>query len=116
VLLEAVVRNLLGVGGVETLAARVVVLNVTSGAVLALRSDARSERKPQLFSEGSRVGASEFPWLPPRSSDLRPPQFMQPAPQLEGSHRGRWTVPYYSCYNRRWIMSYTVAVQPKARK
>jgi len=110
VLLEAVARNLLSLGGAGALAARVVVLNVTSNSVLALKSESRAAER-RLFSEGSRV--SEAPWLPP--ADLGPPQFMPPAEAL-GAHRGRWTVPYYSCFSRKWIMSYTVAVQPKAKK
>jgi hypothetical protein len=107
-----VARNLLTLGGSTALTSRVLVLNVSSDTVLAIKSESQPGLRPHMYSEGSRVNAVEMPWLPLRTADLH---FMKPNAAL-GNHKGRWTMPYYSCRIQRWVMSYTVAVQPKTKK
>lgn len=42
--------------------------------------------------------------------DPRSPKFMQ-SPPIE-SYRGWWTIPYFSCKTRQWLISYSVNVRP----
>lgn len=44
------------------------------------------------------------------SPGLRSPKFV-PSPE-NISFRGWWTYPYYSCGQRRWVLSYSVAIPP----
>lgn len=41
---------------------------------------------------------------------LRSPKFASAPPNL--SFRGWWTFPYYSCSQRKWILSYSIAIAP----
>lgn len=41
---------------------------------------------------------------------LRSPKFAAAPPNL--SFRGWWTFPYYSCIQRKWILSYSIAIAP----
>lgn len=47
------------------------------------------------------------------SPGLRSPKFTASPPNI--SYRGWWTFPYYSCNERRWILSYSVAIPPIGR-
>lgn len=53
---------------------------------------------------------SKFLWrLVAFACDPRSPKFMQ-SPPIE-SYRGWWTIPYFSCKTRRWLISYSVNVK-----
>lgn len=55
---------------------------------------------------------SKFLWrLVAFACDPRSPKFMQ-SPPIE-SYRGWWTIPYFSCKTRRWLISYSVNVKPQ---
>lgn len=54
---------------------------------------------------------SKFLWrLVAFACDPRSPKFMQ-SPPIE-SYRGWWTIPFFSCKTRRWLISYSVNVKP----
>lgn len=47
------------------------------------------------------------------SPGLRSPKFAPSPPNI--SFKGWWTYPYYSCTQRKWILSYSIAVPPAGR-
>ncbi|KAF4522946.1 hypothetical protein B566_EDAN012641 [Ephemera danica] len=118
-LLDAVAKSLLAAERLHILAARVLSLNATSGILVAVSGWRQAGNvatgPPQLdledLSLGSRPDPTALPWFPQKQLVLAPPRFMD----THGSEvtLGRWTTPYYACVVRRWLMSYTVVIQPQ---
>ncbi|XP_029678239.1 probable G-protein coupled receptor CG31760 isoform X1 [Formica exsecta] len=116
-LLDALTKSLL-VSVDDALEARVIALNASTGTVITA---VWLKRSPGSVGEPSKVenhalqpGSqpdSNLPWFENAGSSagLRSPKFMQ-SPPIE-SYRGWWTIPYFSCKTRRWLISYSVNVQ-----
>lgn len=121
-LLDAVAKSLLAAER-HVLAARVLALNTSSGTVYAVsgwrQAGSVAPGPPQADTEGLSVGSrpdrTTLPWMPESLSVLTPTRFMEPQPELS-EHAGRWTVPYYACAVRRWIMSYTADITPNSSR
>lgn len=68
------------------------------------------EKSRVSYNRGRLRERSKFLWrLVAFACDPRSPKFMQ-SPPIE-SYRGWWTIPYFSCKTRRWLVSYSVNVK-----
>ncbi|XP_012273164.1 probable G-protein coupled receptor CG31760 [Orussus abietinus] len=103
-LLEAVARSLLSSvdDAVET---RVISLNASTGTVI---SATWLKRSPGSVGEPSKVESHDLEYG--SRPDPRLPWF-ENAGSSTGL-RGWWTLPYFSCKTRRWLISYSVNVRP----
>lgn len=118
-LLDAVGRSLL-VSDWHLLSTRVLVLNTTSGhltSVVVWRKvgvDTAHRVTDSQLQPGARPDPSA-PWYEDAQTSpaLRSPKFMS-SPALV-AYRGWWTFPYYSCYNKLWMMSYSVVIPPSPK-
>ncbi|KAL6439265.1 hypothetical protein ACFW04_003865 [Cataglyphis niger] len=116
-LLDALTKSLL-MSVDDALEARVIALNASTGTVITavwLKRNPGSVGEPSkveshTLQSGSQPDAN-LPWFENAGSStgLRSPKFMQ-SPPIE-SYRGWWTIPYFSCKTRRWLISYSVNVQ-----
>ncbi|XP_014602857.1 PREDICTED: probable G-protein coupled receptor CG31760 isoform X2 [Polistes canadensis] len=103
----------------DAVEARVIALNASTKTVINavwLKRSPGSVGEPikvedHALQPGSRPN-SNLPWFEDTgaSSGLRSPKFMQ-SPAIE-SYRGWWTIPYFSCKTRQWLISYSVNVRP----
>ncbi|KAL0275052.1 UNVERIFIED_CONTAM: hypothetical protein PYX00_003034 [Menopon gallinae] len=115
----------------KVIAARILALNVSTGQVVT----SVTWRRPS-FAGGADAVALEingpiratdedprqgvkpdraYPWYDDADTTpgLRSPKFMDSP--LNASYKGWWTYPYYSCFIRKWLMSYSVAVPSNVR-
>ncbi|XP_011633889.1 probable G-protein coupled receptor CG31760 isoform X2 [Pogonomyrmex barbatus] len=116
-LLDALTKSLL-VSVDDAVEARVIALNATTGTVITAvwlkRSPGSVGEPSKVESHAVQPGSRPDPSLPwfenaGGSAGLRSPKFMQ-SPPIE-SYRGWWTIPYFSCKSRRWLISYSVNVK-----
>ncbi|XP_011268534.2 probable G-protein coupled receptor CG31760 isoform X2 [Camponotus floridanus] len=116
-LLDALTKSLL-MSVNEALEARMIALNASTGTVITAvwlkRSPGSVGEPSKVESHALQPGSQPDPNLPwfenaGSSAGLRSPKFMQ-SPPIE-SYRGWWTIPYFSCKSRRWLISYSVQVQ-----
>ncbi|XP_029158629.1 probable G-protein coupled receptor CG31760 isoform X2 [Nylanderia fulva] len=117
-LLDALTKSLL-VSVDDALEARVIALNASTGTVITsvwLKRSPGSVGEPSkveshALQPGSQPDSNNLPWFESAgsSAELRSPKFMQ-SPPIE-SYRGWWTIPYFSCQTRRWLISYSVNVK-----
>ncbi|XP_077274300.1 putative G-protein coupled receptor CG31760 isoform X2 [Temnothorax americanus] len=117
-LLDALTKSLL-VSVDDAVEARVIALNASTGTVITAvwlkRSPGSVGEPSEVESHAVQPGSQPDPSLPwfenaGGSAELRSPKFMQ-SPPIE-SYRGWWTIPYFSCKTRRWLISYSVNVKP----
>ncbi|XP_018309084.1 probable G-protein coupled receptor CG31760 isoform X4 [Mycetomoellerius zeteki] len=117
-LLDALTKSLL-VSVDDAVEARVIALNASTGTVITTvwlkRSPGSVGEPSKVESHAVQLGSQPDPSLPwfenaGSSAGLRSPKFMQ-SPPIE-SYRGWWTIPYFSCKTRRWLISYSVNVKP----
>ncbi|XP_011876133.1 PREDICTED: probable G-protein coupled receptor CG31760 isoform X2 [Vollenhovia emeryi] len=117
-LLDALTKSLL-VSVDDAVEARVIALNASTGTVITAvwlkRSPGSVGEPSKVESHAVQPGFQPDPSLPwfenaGGSAGLRSPKFMQ-SPPIE-SYRGWWTIPYFSCKTRRWLISYSVNVKP----
>ncbi|KAL2750657.1 putative G-protein coupled receptor CG31760 isoform X1 [Vespula maculifrons] len=103
----------------DAVEARVIALNASTGTVINavwLKRSPGSVGEPiEVEGHALQAGSRPDPGLPwfenaGASSGLRSPKFMQ-SPPIE-SYRGWWTIPYFSCKTRQWLISYSVNVRP----
>ncbi|XP_037904053.1 probable G-protein coupled receptor CG31760 [Hermetia illucens] len=124
-LLDALAKGLLSDEHVT--GARMLAMNVTSG-ILGTTVWWMKNEKPnsnigigepiRIEEEGLQVGKKpsiNYPWFEDEISSpgLRSPKFAPSPPNI--SFKGWWTYPYYSCTQRKWILSYSIAVPPAGR-
>ncbi|XP_058121445.1 probable G-protein coupled receptor CG31760 [Anopheles coustani] len=119
-LLDALAKGLLSDAHVTS--ARILSINATDGL---LTNSVWWNKEPgglsapmRIEADGIAIGtkpASTYPWYEDESSSpgLRSPKFPPPPPDI--SYRGWWTYPYYSCDQKKWILSYSVAIPPMGR-
>ncbi|XP_019698907.2 probable G-protein coupled receptor CG31760 isoform X1 [Harpegnathos saltator] len=116
-LLDALTKSLL-VSVNDAVEARVIALNASTGTVIAAvwlkRSPGSVGEPTKVENHALQPGSQPDPSLPwfenaGGSTELRSPKFMQ-SPPIE-SYRGWWTIPYFSCKTRRWLISYSVNVK-----
>lgn len=118
-LYDALAKGLLSDNNV--IAARILATNMTSSAIV---NSVWWERKYGSMSVPNRVTDdgiangvepdSNYPWYADeRTKTLRSPKFV-PSPPDE-SFLGWWTYPYYSCNQKKWILSYSIAIPPNGR-
>lgn len=116
---DALAKGLLSDNNV--IAARILATNVTSGGLV---NSVWWERKygglepNRVNDDGIAQGGkpdSNYPWFEDEltTPGLRSPKFV-PSPPNE-SFRGWWTYPYYSCNQKKWILSYSIAIPPNGR-
>lgn len=104
VLLDVLAKSLL-VSVNDAVEARVIALNASTGAVI---SAVWLQRSPGSVGEPSKV----------ESHSLQPGSRPDPSlPWFENAGtttglRGWWTIPYFSCKSRRWLISYSVNIRP----
>lgn len=116
-LFDAVAKGLLNDEFISS--ARVLVVNVTNGALISSvwwnKSVGGLSEPSRIDEDGIQLGfepSSEFPWYENEitSPGLRSPKFIASPEGL--SYRGWWTYPYYSCKQQCWILSYSIAIPP----
>ncbi|XP_036142472.1 probable G-protein coupled receptor CG31760 isoform X2 [Monomorium pharaonis] len=103
-LLDALTKSLL-MSVDDAVEARVIALNASTGTVITavwLKRNPGSVGEPSKVEShalqfGSRPDSS-LPWFENADSSVR--------------LRGWWTIPYFSCKTRRWLISYSVNVKP----
>ncbi|KAL7043659.1 hypothetical protein ACKWTF_001614 [Chironomus riparius] len=115
-LLDAIARGLLSDPNVIN--ARILATNLSTGflstSVWWTKIGNRELGEPQRREEdGLAVGRkplSDYPWFedPASTPSLRSPKFASAPPSL--SFKGWFTFPYYSCIQRKWIISYSIAI------
>lgn len=102
--------------------ARVLVVNVSNGAVISSvwwnKSIGGLGEPSRIEEEGIRIGFEpnkEYPWYEDEitSPGLRSPKFIASPESI--SYRGWWTYPYYSCKQQCWILSYSIAIPPPGK-
>lgn len=104
VLLDALTKSLL-VSVDDALEARVIALNASTGTVITA---VWLKRSPGSVGEPSKVESHAVqPGSQPDSNNL--PWFENAGSSAE--LRGWWTIPYFSCKTRRWLISYSVNVK-----
>ncbi|XP_018344920.1 PREDICTED: probable G-protein coupled receptor CG31760 isoform X2 [Trachymyrmex septentrionalis] len=117
-LLDVLTKSLL-VSVDDAVEARMIALNASTGTVITAvwlkRSPGSVGEPSKVESHAVQLGSQPDPSLPwfenaGSSAGLRSPKFMQ-SPPIE-SYRGWWTIPYFSCKTRRWLISYSVNVKP----
>ncbi|XP_053675296.1 probable G-protein coupled receptor CG31760 [Anopheles nili] len=119
-LLDALAKGLLSDAYVTS--ARILSINVTDGL---LTNSVWWNKEPggmgaplRIEAEGIAIGTKPdptYPWFEDETSSpgLRSPKFTPPPPDI--AYRGWWTYPYYSCGQKKWILSYSVAIPPMGR-
>uniref|UniRef100_A0A8W7Q5A8 G-protein coupled receptors family 3 profile domain-containing protein n=1 Tax=Anopheles coluzzii TaxID=1518534 RepID=A0A8W7Q5A8_ANOCL len=119
-LLDALAKGLLSDAYVTS--ARILSINVTDGL---LTNSVWWNKEPggmgaplRIEAEGIAIGTKpdpSYPWFEDETSSpgLRSPKFTPTPPDI--SYKGWWTYPYYSCGQKKWILSYSVAIPPMGR-
>ncbi|XP_058056511.1 probable G-protein coupled receptor CG31760 [Anopheles bellator] len=119
-LLDALAKGLLSDAHVTS--ARILSINVSDGM---LTNSVWWNKEPggmgtplRIEADGIAIGTKPdptYPWFEDESSfpGLRSPKFTPSPPDI--SYRGWWTYPYYSCAQKKWILSYSVAIPPMGR-
>ncbi|XP_052867497.1 probable G-protein coupled receptor CG31760 [Anopheles cruzii] len=119
-LLDALAKGLLSDAHVTS--ARILSINVSDGM---LTNSVWWNKEPggmgtplRIEADGIAIGTKPdptYPWFEDETSfpGLRSPKFTPPPPDI--SYRGWWTYPYYSCAQKKWILSYSVAIPPMGR-
>jgi len=124
-LLDAV-AHALSVSDRLAMGARMMAINSSSGAVLAMAewrapapgSPDQEPRRVQAASTDSPAGLNSgriisiAPWY---SASEAPSVHKLFSSLANETFKGWWTFPYYSCAVRRWLLSYSVPVLPKER-
>ncbi|XP_049535012.1 probable G-protein coupled receptor CG31760 [Anopheles darlingi] len=119
-LLDALAKGLLSDGHVTS--ARILSINVSDGLLtnsVWWNKEVGGMGTPmRIEAEGIAIGSKpdpSYPWYEDESSfpGLRSPKFSPPPPNI--AYRGWWTFPYYSCTQKKWILSYSVAIPPMGR-
>lgn len=115
----------------KVIASRILALNASSGQVVA----SATWRRPSFAGAGDSIALEingpvraadeelrqgvkpdrSYPWYDDANTTpgLRSPKFMDSP--LNASYKGWWTYPYYSCFVRKWLLSYSVAVPSNVR-
>ncbi|KAG4080734.1 hypothetical protein HA402_013264 [Bradysia odoriphaga] len=116
-LLDALAKGLLSDEYITS--ARILATNITNGilgtSVWWVKNVGGLGGPRRIEEDGVQIGtkpSTKYPWFEDQDSSpgLRSPKFV-PSP-ASTSFKGWWTYPYYSCGNRRWILSYSVAIPP----
>ncbi|CRK86175.1 CLUMA_CG000058, isoform A [Clunio marinus] len=100
---------------------RILATNLSTGILISSVSWTKAGGKelgqPIRLDENDELSMTKksfsyYPWFEDSASTptLRSPKFTSPPPNL--SFRGWWTFPYYSCTQRKWILSYSIAIAP----
>ncbi|KAJ6649502.1 putative G-protein coupled receptor [Pseudolycoriella hygida] len=119
-LLDALAKGLLSDDYITS--ARILATNITNGilgtSVWWIKNVGGLGGPRRIEEDGVQIGtkpSTKYPWFEDEDSSpgLRSPKFV-PSP-ASTSFKGWWTYPYYSCNNRRWILSYSVAIPPIGR-
>ncbi|XP_055376152.1 probable G-protein coupled receptor CG31760 isoform X2 [Condylostylus longicornis] len=123
-LTDALAKGLLS--DIHVYGAKVLALNVSNGAVMAYVWWIKNERRNlnsigepiQHDDSGIQIGEKpdmNYPWFEDEISSpgLRSPKFAPTPPNL--SFKGWWTYPYFICEERKWMLSYSVAIPPYGR-
>ncbi|XP_071633621.1 probable G-protein coupled receptor CG31760 isoform X3 [Temnothorax longispinosus] len=103
-LLDALTKSLL-VSVDDAVEARVIALNASTGTVITA---VWLKRSPGSVGEPSEVESHAV--QPGSQPDPSLPWFENAGGSAE--LRGWWTIPYFSCKTRRWLISYSVNVKP----
>ncbi|XP_034230220.1 probable G-protein coupled receptor CG31760 [Thrips palmi] len=119
-LLDAVTKALL-LSERHVLAARILTLNASNGDVLNMvewkyDGEGLSMSGPSRTHPASLpADPADLPWYEDAATSptLRSPKFVDSPANV--SYKGWWTFPYFSCSNRRWLLSYSVPVAPTNR-
>lgn len=102
--------------------ARILVLNITNGKLISSvwwSKNIGGLGVPHRVDEnGIQIGFKpnvEYPWYEDELSSpgLRSPKFIASPESI--SYRGWWTYPYYSCKQKCWILSYSIAIPPLSK-
>uniref|UniRef100_A0A182RK45 G_PROTEIN_RECEP_F3_4 domain-containing protein n=1 Tax=Anopheles funestus TaxID=62324 RepID=A0A182RK45_ANOFN len=127
-LLDALAKGLLSDAHVTS--ARILSINISDGL---LTNSVWWNKEPggmggplRIEAEGIAIGTKPDPTYPwqcrfslsrfedeTSSPGLRSPKFTPTPPDI--SYKGWWTYPYYSCGQKKWILSYSVAIPPMGR-
>ncbi|XP_048509846.1 probable G-protein coupled receptor CG31760 isoform X2 [Athalia rosae] len=108
-LLDAVARSLLA-SVEDAVGARILALNASTGAIVG---STWWERAPGGMGEPLRFRDENHALQSGSRPDPKLPWF-EDADTSPGL-RGWWTLPYFSCKERRWLISYSVSVPPPNR-
>nr|XP_012214859.1 PREDICTED: probable G-protein coupled receptor CG31760 isoform X3 [Linepithema humile] len=103
-LLDALTKSLL-VSVDDAVETRVIALNASTDTVITA---VWLKRSPGSVGEPSKVESHAF--QPGSQPDTNLPWFENAGGS--GELRGWWTIPYFSCKTRRWLISYSVNVKP----
>lgn len=117
---DALAKGLLSDNNV--IASRILATNMTSGLLVNFvwweRKYGGLGEPNRVKDDGITIGGKpdeNYPWFEDEGSSpgLRSPKFVSSPPNE--SFRGWWTYPYYSCNQKKWILSYSVAIPPNGR-
>ncbi|XP_056641036.1 probable G-protein coupled receptor CG31760 isoform X2 [Diorhabda sublineata] len=119
---DAISKNLI-VTDKSVLSSRILAINASTGSIVNCawwQKQISDIGEPKKISDtGMEIGQrpnSEYPWYEDADSSpgVRSPKFIESPPNV--AYKGWWTFPYYSCSNRKWIVSYSVPIPPPGRR
>ncbi|XP_074027570.1 probable G-protein coupled receptor CG31760 isoform X2 [Leptinotarsa decemlineata] len=119
---DSISKNLI-VSDKTVLSTRVLVINASTGSLVNCawwQKQGLDIGEPRKITDiGMEVGSrpnSNYPWYEDADSSpgVRSPKFVESPPNV--AYKGWWTYPYYSCSNKRWLISYSVPIPPPGRR
>ncbi|CAH1098498.1 unnamed protein product [Psylliodes chrysocephalus] len=119
---DAISKNLV-IAAKTVLSARILAINASTGSLINCawwQKQGLDIGEPKKLSEtGMEIGHrpnTEYPWYEDADSSpgVRSPKFIDSPPNV--AYKGWWTYPYYSCLNRKWLISYSVPIPPPGRR